>query len=129
MLRFITTTRTTRVNTFTITHTHHDRAEIVHLHGYLDAHTASQFERDLRVIIEQGATHVIVDFEHLDYISSAGLGVFMVFIEDIRKQGGDILLAAMRDNVFSVFDLLGFQVLFRIFPTVDEAMAALSNNA
>jgi hypothetical protein len=35
----------------------------------------------------------------------------------------------MRDNVFSVFDLLGFQVLFRIFPTVDEAMAALSNNA
>jgi anti-sigma B factor antagonist len=72
---------------------------------------------------------VIVDFEHLDYISSAGLGVFMVFIEDIRKQGGDILLAAMRDNVFSVFDLLGFQVLFRIFPTVDEAMAALSNNA
>jgi len=117
------------VNTFTITHTQHDRAEIVHLHGYLDAHTASQFERDLRVIIEQGATHVIVDFEHLDYISSAGLGVFMVFIEDIRKQGGDILLAAMRDNVFSVFDLLGFQVLFRIFPTVDEAMAALSNNA
>lgn len=117
------------MNAFSISQTHHDRAEIVHLHGYLDAHTASQFERDLRSVIEQGVTHVIVDFEHLDYISSAGLGVFMVFIEDIRRNNGDILLAAMRDNVFSVFDLLGFQILFRIFPSVDDALSALATNA
>ena len=45
----------------------------------------------------------------------------MVFIEDVRRDRGDILLASMRENVFSVFDLLGFQVLFTITTTVDQA--------
>ena len=43
------------------------------------------------------------------------------FIEDVRRDRGDILLASMRENVFSVFDLLGFQVLFTITTTVDQA--------
>lgn len=110
------------MNTFSITLAPTDRATIVQLHGYLDAHTASQFERELRTVIAEGARLIIVDFAELEYISSAGLGVFMVFIEDIRRDGGDILLAAMRENVFSVFDLLGFHVLFRIFPSVDGAL-------
>ncbi len=113
------------MNTFSITLAPTDRAMIVQLHGYLDAHTASQFERELRTVIADGARFIVVDFADLDYISSAGLGVFMVFIEDIRRDNGDILLAAMRENVFSVFDLLGFHVLFRIFPTVDDAIKVL----
>ena len=48
----------------------------------------------------------------------------MVFIESVRKDGGDIKLAAMTDRVFSVFDLLGFPVLFEISKTVDEAVKA-----
>jgi anti-sigma B factor antagonist len=48
----------------------------------------------------------------------------MVFIELVRQKGGDIKLAAMKERVFSVFDLLGFPVLFQIFPTVDEAVEA-----
>jgi anti-sigma B factor antagonist len=48
----------------------------------------------------------------------------MVFIESVRQKGGDIKLAAMKERVFSVFDLLGFPVLFQIFPTVDEAVEA-----
>lgn len=110
------------MNTFSTT-VHHgeDDIVIVELHGYLDAHTASEFERELRILIQGGASRIIVDFSDLEYISSAGLGVFMVFIEDVRRDHGDILLAAMREHVFSVFDLLGFHVLFTITATVDEA--------
>jgi anti-sigma B factor antagonist len=39
---------------------------------------------------------IIVNFKDLDYISSAGLGVFMVFIEEIRSGGGDIKLVEMK---------------------------------
>ncbi len=115
------------MNTFSISvdHTNHD--VVLHLHGYLDAHTANDFERELRSIIEQGALRIIVDFANLDYISSAGLGVFMVFIEDLRRKHGDILLAAMRPNVYSVFDLLGFHVLFKIFDSVEAAQASGTN--
>ncbi len=94
------------------------------LHGYLDAHTAPTLEDEIDRVLASGCNRIVVDFTNLDYISSAGLGVFMVFIEQVRAHGGDIKLAAMRPAVFTVFDLLGFPVLFTITPTVAEALVA-----
>lgn len=102
---------------------------VVSLAGYLDAHTATDLESTIQGVIDSGNTRLVVDFDELEYISSAGLGVFMVFIESVRKDGGDIKLAAMKERVFSVFDLLGFPVLFEIFKTVDEAVEAFPTEA
>ena len=102
---------------------------VISLVGYLDAHTASDLERTMQETINGGCHRMVVDFAELEYISSAGLGVFMVFIESVRQEGGDIKLAAMKERVFSVFDLLGFPVLFEIFPTTDEAVSAFPTPA
>ncbi len=82
--------------------------------GYLDAHTAPILEKELATTIESGSNKIIVNFAELDYISSAGLGVFMAFIEDVRNAGGDIKMSDMSEKVYSVFDLLGFPLLFDI---------------
>lgn len=82
--------------------------------GYLDAHTAPILEKELSTTIDSGTNKIIVNFENLDYISSAGLGVFMAFIEDVRNSGGDIKMSDMNEKVYSVFDLLGFPLLFDI---------------
>lgn len=97
---------------------------VIRVIGYLDAHTASDLESTLRTVVERGSARFVVDFSALDYISSAGLGVFMVFIEPVRQAGGDLKLAAMTDRVYSVFDLLGFPVVFNIYGSTDEAVAA-----
>lgn len=97
---------------------------VVSVAGQLDAHTASDLETALYGLITDGSNRLVIDFAGLDYISSAGLGVFMVFIEQVRSAGGDIKLAAMQPKVAMVFDLLGFQVLFEMYPTVDEAIHA-----
>ncbi|MCO6465166.1 MAG: STAS domain-containing protein [Bradyrhizobiaceae bacterium] len=97
---------------------------IIHVAGYLDAHTAPELEKEIRTSVRQGRHRIIVDFGSLEYISSAGLGVFMVFIEEVRANKGDIKLAAMPTKVYSVFDLLGFPVLFSIYEQVDDALAA-----
>lgn len=97
---------------------------LVDLTGYLDAHTASDLESVIKDAFDSGCRRFVMNFANLDYISSAGLGVFMVFIEDVKKDSGDIKMAAMKDKVFTVFDLLGFQVLFDIYATVDEAVLA-----
>jgi anti-sigma B factor antagonist len=88
--------------------------ELMYLHGFLDAHTAPELENAIQQSIVDSKFNLLVNFEHLEYISSAGLGVFMSFIEEIRDKGGDIKMAAMNDKVFSVFDLLGFPMLFDI---------------
>lgn len=100
-----------------------DSIEVLSLQGFLDAHTAPQLETALGNIVREGKYHIIVDFKALDYISSAGLGVFMVFIEDVREKDGDIKLVGMTPKVFTVFDLLGFPMLFDI---LDNEEAALS---
>lgn len=95
---------------------------VLSLTGFLDAHTASELEATIAEVVEQENNNIVVDFQELDYISSAGLGVFMVFIEEIREKGGDIKLSAMKPKVFNVFDLLGFPMLFDIFETTQTAL-------
>jgi anti-sigma B factor antagonist len=99
-----------------------------YLHGYLDAHTAPELENALSSSITNGKNKIIVNFSDLDYISSAGLGVFMAFIEEVRASGGDIKLSSMKPKVFSVFDLLGFPMLFDIVNEEKQAVERFFGN-
>lgn len=95
---------------------------ILYLKGYLDAHTAPDLETEFQKLVDAKKYNIIVNFQDLSYISSAGLGVFMGFIEDIRKNGGDIKLTDMKPKIYRVFDLLGFPTLYDI---LDEEARAL----
>lgn len=96
---------------------------VLALDGYLDAHTAPLFETAIQEEAQAGNRRIAVDCSKLSYISSAGLGVFMSFIEELREAGGDIKLAAIAPKVYQVFDVLGFPALFDMLATVDEAVA------
>ncbi len=108
---------------FSIQFRQQDDITILALHGELDAHTASELEAAFQRCLDEGKVRIVVDGSHLDYISSAGLGVFMAFVDEIRERGGDIKIAALKPRVYKVFDLLGFPMVFDILPTVDEAIA------
>ena len=95
---------------------------IVYLKGFLDAHTAPSLENTFSGLVDKGRYKIVVNFKDLAYISSAGLGVFMAFIEKIRENNGDIKLSSMSDKVFNIFDLLGFPLLYEIFKTEEEAV-------
>lgn len=96
-------------------------AEVVDLNGYLDAHTAPDLEQTFQKLLDEKRYKIIVNFRDLAYISSAGLGVFMAFIEDARNNDGDIKLVGMSPKVYNVFDLLGFPMLYEIFDDETEA--------
>jgi anti-sigma B factor antagonist len=95
---------------------------VLSLEGYLDAHTAPEFERAIEAELADGRVRLIVDGAQLKYISSAGLGVFMTFIEEIREKGGDIKICALVPKVRQVFEILGFQA---IYDMVDSRHAAV----
>lgn len=106
---------------------HHESVSVLDLKGYLDAHTAPDLEAALQKQIDDRRYKIVVNFRDLSYISSAGLGVFMQFIEDVRDNEGDIKLTNMSPRVFNVFDLLGFPVLYEIFPEETEAIQKFEN--
>ena len=95
---------------------------ILQIKGYLDAHTAPELENAFQQLVDEKKYNILVNFEELSYISSAGLGVFMGFIEDIRKNDGDIKLTNMKPKIFRVFDLLGFPTLYDILDEEEQAI-------
>ena len=115
------------MSSFTINHTNKDGFDILELRGELDAHTASHLEDALKELIDSNRNRIIVNCSLLEYIASAGLGVFMAYIEDVRGTGGDIKLTNMNPRVYNVFDLLGFPTLYDILDDVKDAVQQFSN--
>lgn len=97
-------------------------ANIIDLKGYLDAHTAPQLENALQKLIKEQKYNIVVNCKNLSYISSAGLGVFMAYIEDVRKNKGDIKLSNMPQKIYNIFDILGFPLLYEIFNDESDAL-------
>jgi anti-sigma B factor antagonist len=99
-----------------------EQLEIIFVKGILDAHSAPDLEMFVAETIAQGNIYLLFNLKELDYISSAGLGVFMAFVEDLRNRGGDIKFAELTEKIYSIFELLGFHLIFDIVPTNDQAI-------
>lgn len=99
-----------------------NNVSVIELRGYLDAHTAPKLEEAFQSLLNADRTRIVVNCKDLSYISSAGLGVFMAFIEDVRGKAGDIKLTNMSSKVYNVFDLLGFPLLYEIYKDESEAV-------
>ena len=108
-------------NPFSISSATEDDFAVIKLDGAVDAHTAPQFEEAVQKVIDDGQNNIVVDCEKLTYISSAGLGVFMGFIEEVREEGGDIKICGLSEKVKQPFEILGFESLFHFCPDVESA--------
>ncbi len=94
--------------------------------GRLDAVTVPALEA---VIDEQlAARHfrLVIDLSEAAYISSSGLRALLRARRQAQTGGGDVALCAMNERVAEVFEMIGFNNLFRIFATSTEAAAALA---
>ncbi len=95
---------------------------IIDVKGYLDAHTAPELENEFNKLMDNGQFKIVVNFKDLNYISSAGLGVFMANVEAMREHDGDIKFSNLKEDVYNIFNLLGFPVLYEFFDKEEEAI-------
>jgi len=114
------------METFEVQRRDDGHISILYIKGYLDAHTAPKLEQEIQKLINEQNFKIIVNFNELSYISSAGLGVFMGFIENVREKNGDIKLTNMNPKIFRVFDLLGFPTLYDILDNEHDAIKKFS---
>jgi anti-sigma B factor antagonist len=109
-------------NVFVIHKSLQEDLSVIGVEGFLDAHTAPEFEQAIQSEIDAGHFRIIVNCEKLTYISSAGLGVFMSFIEEIRERSGDIKICGLIPKVRQVFEILGFPALYDLLDDVPAAV-------
>jgi len=96
--------------------------KILKLKGYLDAYTSLQLEQMFRDLINSGNFKFVVNMKDLSYISSAGFGVFMAFVDETRKNKGDIKFSCLSEKIDEIFDLLGFKHIFEVYKSDEEAI-------
>ena len=78
----------------------------------MDTTTSPKLEEELRGSVD-GITSLAIDFEKLEYISSAGLRVLLSMQKIMNKQG-QMLLKNVSETVMEVFEVTGFSELLNI---------------
>jgi anti-sigma B factor antagonist len=99
---------------------------IVRVHGRLDFGSSASFQQELEQLISARPRGCIIDCAGLEYVSSAGLRVFLVAARAAKAQGIGFAACALEPVVREVFDISGFNRIIDIRSTVDAALTSLA---
>jgi len=86
---------------------------------------ALQLETHLDGSLKSGESRILIDFNALGFISSAGLRVLLSYAKRTNKAGYRLALSGMSPSVRAVFELVGFISISTIYPTSEKASIAL----
>ena len=103
-----------------------DNVTLLNINGDLNASSSIQLDESLGAVVDNGAPKILIDCGGLNYISSAGLGVFMSYIEDINNKNLKMALFGMNDKVMNVFEILGLDQLLTIVKSKKEALVLIN---
>jgi anti-anti-sigma factor len=95
---------------------------IAEVEGRIAADTTTQLEDALTALLEEGIVKIIVDLGNVNYISSAGLRVFLTTLKQVKAGNGVLILANLIPDVAKVFKLAGFTKIFTITDNVESAL-------
>lgn len=98
---------------------------IIEVIGEVDASSSISLDEELGKAVSLHP-RIIVNLGGLEYISSAGLGVFMSYIQDLEIKNAKMILCEMKDKVLQVFKILGLDQLFQIANTQEDAIKKLN---
>lgn len=99
--------------------------KVVRLEGNLDTNTSSSAQEFLNSAIDQGAAKIVVNFDKVDFVSSAGLRVLLATAKRLGGSGGSLRVCGLNETVSEVFEISGFSTILSVFPTESEALSGL----
>ena len=100
--------------------------------GPIDHPHAEELGHALAPLLEPetgGANALVLDFGGVGYVSSTGLRVLMVAARNAQARKTRIAVAALQPAVAEIFGIARFNHVLDVFPTVRDALAALSPSA
>lgn len=82
------------------------------LEGGLDTPAAAETEKAMIPLYNVEGKDIIIDCTHLDYISSAGLRIFLGILQSAEEKGGHVFIKGINDIVREIFAITGFDNIF-----------------
>lgn len=97
--------------------------DLLIIRGEVDASNSVILDDAIQKLISEGSNSILVDGQGLEYISSAGLGVFMSYLEDFQEKNIQLKIYALTPRVYEVFKILGLDQLIEILPDKNAAFS------
>ncbi len=99
-----------------------DRKIILRLDGRLDAATTPVLERKIDSLIAENRNHLLLDFLHIDYLSSAGMRLLLSAAKKLKAKKGVLLIFSVSEDVMEIIKLAGFERILQIFESEQDAL-------
>jgi anti-anti-sigma factor len=99
--------------------------KVVYLEGEMDTGTSPQVLEELDRLRSDGVKKILLNLEKLDFVSSAGLRVFLATAQQLKESGGDLRVCMLNKEIKEVFDISGFSTLLMVFDTEVKGLAGM----
>ena len=97
---------------------------LISCEGYIDSMTSPEIENVIGKYVSKKKYKIVIDLKGVDYVSSAGWGIFVAYVKAARTNKGDIKFAGMKQEVLEVFELLDFTNILDYHKLTDDAIRA-----
>ena len=95
---------------------------VVAIEGRLDTTNYGELEHHLSALTENGEKQILLDLEKLEYVSSSGLRILLMFLKKIKAVDGRFMLCSLSSDIREIFEISGFINIFEIFDNKDTAL-------
>lgn len=99
-----------------------DRVVVIYPKGHLDAHNVGRVEKEILKHIGNEHIYIVFNCRDLNYISSAGMGIIMSYLDEVREKEGDIKFCGVSEQLYEIFDLVDFTAIYDFFETEQVAI-------
>lgn len=104
-----------------------DEVLVAKADGRIDGTNSSKFQKELETAVDTNARVVVLDLEHVSYISSAGLRVILLTAKSLQKKDAKFAVCSLSAQIREVFEISGFDKIISVQASQAEAVVALKN--
>lgn len=95
---------------------------VVAVVGQLVVGNRQEFKQAVLDEVEKGVKRILIDFTETGYVDSSGLGALVSLSKRLRDAGGSVRLAALNDDLRTLFELTRLDTLFKLYGSRAEAL-------
>lgn len=99
-----------------------NRALVVQLMGELDAYSVENLEKFFQEYEPDNIDTVVLDFTHLDFVSSTGIGMIVSLKENLLKENINLKLIHVQNQILKIFEIVGLDQVFTFHSSLEEAI-------
>jgi anti-anti-sigma factor len=104
-------------------------ATVIDLVGDVTTFAEESISQAYQSASADGATNIIFNFRENDYINSAGIAILIGVVTEARKRDQKLLMTGLSSHFQKIFRMVGLTQYADLHPTVNDALAALSEEA